>query len=331
MTSRETANGTTKQRTEHLYDEFDRLYIQRWNIDGKTRSEKYTYDDAESGDGALTQFKSGSGHKINYTYDALRRLTTASVTNSSNVELFKTAYAYLTLSGSQTSTLVQYRSVRAPNGTLLMGHRYYYDAIGNITKIVNTETGYTAAEYTYDNQNQLTQVIYYTDTGAVDDTYTYTYDTAGNIRTEAENGTTIKTYTYGDTDWVDLLTAVNGNAITYDASGNPLTYHNGTTSYTNLTWQQGRQLTSITTGGKTATYSYDADGIRTQKVVDGVTHTYVTQNGKLVRESFPYGDTTIIMDFIYDESRLSCCGARKNLRAYAIPRFFRPLPLARLL
>ena len=128
------------------------------------------------------------------------------------------------------------------------------------------------------------------------------YDTAGNIRTEAKNGTTTKTYTYGNSDWVDLLTAVNGNAITYDASGNPTTYHNGTTAYTGLTWEHGRQLTSITTGGKTYTYTYDADGIRTQKVVDGVTHTYVTQNGKLVRESFPYGDTTIIMDFIYDES-----------------------------
>ena len=27
---------------------------------------------------------------------------------------------------------------------------------------------------------------------------------------------------------------------------------------------------------------------------------------------------------------VSCCGARKNLRAYAFPRFFRPLPLAPL-
>ena len=58
----------------------------------------------------------------------------------------------------------------------------------------------------------------------------------------------------------------------------------------------------MTVGSKTATYAYDADGIRTQKIVDGVTHTYYTLNGKLMRESFPYSDTTIIMDFIYDES-----------------------------
>ena len=44
----------------------------------------------------------------------------------------------------------------------------------------------------------------------------------------------------------------------------------------------------MTVGSKTATYAYDADGIRTQKTVDGVTHTYYTLNGKLMRESFPY-------------------------------------------
>ena len=30
-------------------------------------------------------------------------------------------------------------------------------------------------------------------------------------------------------------------------------------------------------------------------------HTYVTQNGRVVQESYPYGDTTIIMIFTYDE------------------------------
>ena len=55
---------------------------------------------------------------------------------------------------------------------------------------------------------------------------------------------------------------------------------------------QGRQLTSITTGGKTTTYAYDADGIRTEKVVGGVTHHYVTRGGRLMRESFLHADTS---------------------------------------
>ena len=57
---------------------------------------------------------------------------------------------------------------------------------------------------------------------------------------------------------------VNGQAITYDASGNPLSY--GGWSFG---WQNGRQLktASKTSDGKTETleYSYDADGIRTSK------------------------------------------------------------------
>ena len=94
---------------------------------------------------------------------------------------------------------------------------------------------------------------------------------------------------------------MGNTTISYDG-GNPTNWYNGSKTYTGLTWTNGRQLTSVTVGSKTATYAYDADGIRTQKTVDGVTHTYYTLNGKLMRESFPYSDTTIIMDFIYDES-----------------------------
>ena len=35
------------------------------------------------------------------------------------------------------------------------------------------------------------------------------------------------TYTYGDANWKDLLTAFDGHSITYDGGGNPLSYYNG--------------------------------------------------------------------------------------------------------
>ena len=44
------------------------------------------------------------------------------------------------------------------------------------------------------------------------------------------------------------------------------------------------------------------DGIRTRKVVDGVVHTYVTQNGKVVRETIGMGTTAKVLDFIYDHN-----------------------------
>ena len=210
---------------------------------------------------------------------------------------------------------MQYRNVRTTEDELITGYKYEYDELGNIEKIYQSQSPFNLlVEYTYDSQNQLTREVHYDGAGTADSnitkSYTYAYDTAGNILSEAktEGGTTTtKTYSYTNTQWRDLLTGVTVNTgteqtLSYDGSGNPTSYYNGEKNYTNLTWQQGRDLTSVTVGGATTTYAYDMDGIRTQKTVGGVVHTYVTQNGKLVRESFPYGTTTIIMDFIYDES-----------------------------
>ena len=108
------------------------------------------------------------------------------------------------------------------------------------------------------------------------------------------------TYTYGDANWRDLLTAVGGTTISYDGSGNPTNWYNGTTSYSDLTWKNGRQLTQLTTGGKTSKYTYDADGIRSSKIVDGTLHEYLTLNGKVVYEKIGDGDTARIMIFSYD-------------------------------
>ena len=41
--------------------------------------------------------------------------------------------------------------------------------------------------------------------------------------TVSGSGTTTS-YTYGDAEWGDLLTAYNGEEITYDGIGNPLSY-----------------------------------------------------------------------------------------------------------
>ncbi|MBE6934625.1 MAG: hypothetical protein E7462_06235 [Ruminococcaceae bacterium] len=67
-------------------------------------------------------------------------------------------------------------------------------------------------------------------------------------------GTPVDTvpYTYGDASWGDLLTAYDGQTITYDDIGNPL--NDGTWTYT---WQNGRELASISNGTTTWNYIYD--------------------------------------------------------------------------
>lgn len=300
------ADGGTVQRTEHIYDGYNRLSRQSWTLGGKTYTEYYSYDDAT--DGSMTSFRTTAEQTLHFTYDALRRLQKTTVTDGSGT-LFTVARSYYTTGGKAT-TRTEYFNYRMPNGSLIAGDRYVYDALGNITELQEAELASgssarrTKVRYTYDGQNQLRTETRYTyssntDTTGTSVTYTYNYDTVGNLQSVQKNGATVQTYTYGDSQWRDLLTKVGGTTISYDASGNPKNWYNGTT-YTGLTWKNGRQLAQITTGGRTSAYRYDADGIRTYKKVGSVAHEYRTLNGKVVYEKIGSGSTAKIMIFSYD-------------------------------
>ena len=264
-------NGSVTQRTEHLYDAFNRLSGQSWTLGAQTYSERYAYSDGEKGDGSLTSMTAATGDSLSFGYDALKRLNRVTVKNGSSV-ILNTAYAYRDVSWNRGSAQVEFRNVRlgSDSGMLLEGKKYVYDDVGNLKEIRESTGDFSKlVEYAYDSQNQLTSEAYYKSGEAKAYlTYYYTYDTAGNLLTvsqkEGDTTTLLQTYTYGDAQWHDLLTAVNGQAITYDASGNPLSY--GGWSFG---WQNGRQLktASKTSDGKTETleYAYDADGIRTSK------------------------------------------------------------------
>ena len=218
-----------------------------------------------------------TGDSLEFGYDALKRLNRVTVKNGDSV-ILNTAYAYRDVSWNRGSAQVEFRNVRlgSDSGMLLEGKKYSYDKAGNLVMISESTGDFNKlVEYAYDDQNQLVKESYYTPGNEKPyDVYDYSYDTAGNLLSVTKNGTVIQTYTYGDAQWHDLLTAVNGQAIPYDASGNPLSY--GGWSFG---WQNGRQLktASKTSDGKTETleYSYDADGIRTSKTYTVETFTQV--------------------------------------------------------
>ena len=99
-------------------------------------------------------------------------------------------------------------------------------------------------------------------------------------------------YGYAQTGWKDLMTSYNGQSITYDEIGNPLTYRDGMT----MTWT-GRQLTMLTQNGKQNTYKYDVDGLRLEKTAGGVTTQYQYVNGQLLGEKRSNG---VILRYTYD-------------------------------
>ncbi|MBQ7981576.1 MAG: RHS repeat-associated core domain-containing protein, partial [Oscillospiraceae bacterium] len=163
---------------------------------------------------------------------------------------------------------------------------YEYDAEERITKVTDSVEGTT--EYTYD---ALGQLVTETVNGQVINTMTY--DNYGNIRTK--NGIA---YTYGNAVWKDLLTSYNGQTITYDAQGNPTSYLGHT-----LTWEKGRQLKSF----GDITYTYNANGIRTSKTVDGIRHEFMLDGNKILCESWE--NNTLIS--LYDNED-SVCGVIYN-------------------
>ena len=118
----------------------------------------------------------------------------------------------------------------------------------------------------------------------------HAYTTAATISGTVKS---TDTYTYGNSAWKDQLTAYKGQTITYDAMGNPLSYRGKT-----MEWEQGRRLKKITGTNLTQTNSYDNDGIRTKKVVNGVTTEFYTSGSAILAQKSSDGTR---LDFLYDD------------------------------
>ena len=99
-------------------------------------------------------------------------------------------------------------------------------------------------------------------------------------------------YGHNDSNWGDKLTSYNGETITYDEIGNPLSYRDGMT----MSWLNGRKLTTLQSGNDSISYKYDSNGVRTSKTVNGVEYTYEYLNGHLMHET--RGEK--VFDYCYD-------------------------------
>ena len=285
--------------TSYYYDLSGRL-IRSASSDGSEYLYEYDLNDNLT---KLHQSAGGSSWVTEYTYDKDNRPVTVKVngktitdsyntagTRSSRVYGFATPYTvsfgYLAgANGSKTTMLQSYR-----NGSDA-AYTYTYDNNGNVTAI---SQGTKSAAYTYDALNQLTRV----NDGFTNKTTTYTYDNAGNILERKEYayttgtlGTPTATFAYEyDSEWKDKLVSYNGETISYDEIGNPLSYR----GYT-MAWQ-GKRLESLSGDGLTASYTYDEQGIRSGKTINGVTTSF-SYNGSLLMAQVAPGKSLL---FSYD-------------------------------
>lgn len=139
--------------------------------------------------------------------------------------------------------------------------------------------------YEYDEIGQLVSTI-------GNNSSSYIYDDRSNILTKiVENE--ITTFSYSNDGWRDQLTSVNGNALTYDANGNLISYDGK-----EYNWNYGKCLESITDEESTYNYTYDENGIRTSKTVNGKMTYYNTKDGVILSQT----DGTDTLYFQYDSN-----------------------------
>ena len=243
-------------------------------------------------DNLLTEYSSDVSSKVTYTYDGLNRQTKSSVALKTPLDM---SYTYYDSNRGENFTTTKIKEETIAKDT----YKYEYDTNGNITDIykkVNNDWQRLYL-YEYDEFNQLITSCDYINQKQ----YRYDYDEAGNILTETVSrigahgqlyDSRVNTYGYDDANWGDKLTRYNGETITYDEIGNPLSYRDGM----EMTWLNGRKLTTLQSGNDSISYKYDSNGVITSKTVNGVEYTYEYLNGHLMHET--RGEK--VFDYCYD-------------------------------
>ena len=302
--------GAADLRAAYGYDNESRLKSINYSIPGVVDSatETFYYNTSTTdsiSDGALTSMALFSNEWIYYRYDSLSRLKERDVGG-----ILTEHQTYLAgTNGCTTTTLPEtFYTTAKGSSTKLSGFQYAYNEVGNVTQITNLlDNSYW--KFAYDKMGQMQYATDYAADGTARGRYKYYYDNAGNLTSwKIQDGSATvtqeeHTYTYGDSNWKDLLTAFDGQTITYDGGGNPLSYYNGR-RYT-MTWRNGRELNTATVGGKTYSYEYDVNGLRTRKTNSdgGYTQYYIVDGLTVAEQRFTStGAEMYTLRYLYDES-----------------------------
>lgn len=278
--------------THYIITDSNGNTVEKTSVNGQTK----TITTGTDKDGK--SFVSNDGVTNETSTDDFGRTTQVRTVRSDGTLVFNTDYEYADGKAENSTTNLVSKYSQSYGSDSVLSYDYSYDNNGNITEI--KQNGKLINKYTYDSLNELKEEYDYVNKFYIN----YSYDGAGNLQNKYEQvldpnygyptGTQHgNTYEYTDTSWKDKLTKVNGSNISYDANGNPLTYRDGMS----FEWENGRILKKINTSDKSVQMSYDSNGMRTQKTVDGVkTNYYYDSNKNLI--ALVKGNDTLL--FYYD-------------------------------
>lgn len=186
------------------------------------------------------------------------------------------------------------------SGQTLSALSYTFDPVWNITTLSeqwNQLDFQKTVDYTYDNLNRLTYATYDFSTGATLN-ISYTYDALWNILTNSEIGN----YTYTD-QWRNNPHAVSqvwSTNYSYDTNGNVDNETHSWSTIISYTYNPKNELLNSQIGtGSTTNYTYDSNGIRTQKVTNTKINRYVNKEYEVEVNGSWTGQTIEINKYIF--------------------------------
>ena len=269
------AGEDTKLSLSYEYDGSSRL-ISVKDSEGK-QAVSYAYDT----EGSLSERQAANGLKTTYGYDYQNRLT--SMTNETGKEVVS-KYSSTYLKNGQKVEEVS--TVMDKNGkSTKKTAAYTYDMLGRITR--ETKTGREDISYTYDANNNRKQMTIGNKTTAYQynkndellRTDTLHTDTEKNdvvIYKNDKNGNRLATVNRSeipaeakDTSYIDVDVTLGDNQL----NDNVVNHYNAL-----------NQLTETLTKNYKVSFTYDAEGLRTGKTVNGEKTIYVWDGDQVVME-----------------------------------------------
>ena len=269
------AGEDTKLSLSYEYDGSSRL-ISVKDSEGK-QAVSYAYDT----EGSLSERQAANGLKTTYGYDYQNRLT--SMTNETGkgvVSKYSSTYLKNGQKAEEVSTVMDKKGKSTKKTAA-----YTYDMLGRITR--ETKTGREDISYTYDANNNRKQMAIGNKTTAYQynkndellRTDTLHTDTEKNdvvIYKNDKNGNRLATVNRSeipaeakDTSYIDVDVTLGDNQL----NDNVVNHYNAL-----------NQLTETLTKNYKVSFTYDAEGLRTGKTVNGEKTVYVWDGDQVVME-----------------------------------------------